>query len=445
MFKKSRSTNLVLTNWRPGAAKRENVAKLKEELRVAREKAKNLDNIPIPIVAVDRDFNVTFVNPAAAGMLQMSPEAALGKKCCDLFKTPYCRTPECRSAQAMQKNEVCTGETVAEPNGLNLPIQCTAAPIRDAEGNVAGTLQYFIDVSVRKEVQQGINRSATALSELVLATAAIATGLKEKSKNMAHETSSVAAAASQLTVTMNAVSVSAAQSTEKATHVASATEEMTAMVSNIAHSAQRARAVAGNAVLSVRSASERVGSLERAAKEIGHVTETIVEIADQTKLLALNATIEAARAGDAGKGFAVVATEVKELAKQTNNAMAEIRGRIEAIQASAESTISEIGTMTGVINDVSDFVNSIATATEEHNGATRDIANNINQVSDGIKDMSGNLVQAALVCLDVAATIAKINGSIVELETTADQLATSVTVIEQTGSDLLNVVHRFEA
>ena len=63
------------------------------------------------------------------------------------------------------------------------------------------------------------------------------------------------------------------------------------------------------------------------------MTETITEISEQTNLLALNATIEAVRAGEAGKGFAVVANEIKDLAKQTPEATADIKAKISKIQA----------------------------------------------------------------------------------------------------------------
>lgn len=69
------------------------------------------------------------------------------------------------------------------------------------------------------------------------------------------------------------------------------------------------------------------GSLERVAK----VSRAIETIAKQTNLLALNASIEAARAGDAGRGFAVVAGEVKVLARQTQDATAQITDTIRTL------------------------------------------------------------------------------------------------------------------
>lgn len=61
-----------------------------------------------------------------------------------------------------------------------------------------------------------------------------------------------------------------------------------------------------------------------AVSKINELTESIMEISDQTSLLSLNASIEAARAGEAGRGFAVVAGEISTLAHRTNETVADI-------------------------------------------------------------------------------------------------------------------------
>ncbi len=78
---------------------------------------------------------------------------------------------------------------------------------------------------------------------------------------------------------------------------------------------------------------EIIAELERRAKDISEITQTVSRISDQTNLLALNAAIEAARAGDHGRGFAVVADEVRALAETSDKNAQNVKSLAEDIQS----------------------------------------------------------------------------------------------------------------
>ncbi len=127
------------------------ITETKKVINDAQTKVDYLNNIPTPVMVIDKEFTVTFINPAGAGVVGQTPEQVQGTKCYDLFKTPHCRTPECRCAQAMQQDGVFNGETVADPNGLNLPIAYTGAPVKDEKGNIVGALEYVTDITETKK------------------------------------------------------------------------------------------------------------------------------------------------------------------------------------------------------------------------------------------------------------------------------------------------------
>jgi methyl-accepting chemotaxis protein len=123
----------------------------KKAMDEAQEKVGYLDDIPTPVMTVDRDYTITYMNPAGAGAAGKTPDDVVGMKCYDLFKTPHCRTPECRCGQAMDQGKIATGETVVDPDGLNIPIMYTGAPIKDADGNIIGALEYVVDITETKK------------------------------------------------------------------------------------------------------------------------------------------------------------------------------------------------------------------------------------------------------------------------------------------------------
>ncbi|MFH1999858.1 MAG: PAS domain-containing protein, partial [Planctomycetota bacterium] len=249
-----------------------------------------LDSIPTPVMVVDRDYAITYMNPAGARLANKTPEQVKGKKCFDIFKTAHCNTPECRCRQAMSMNGVFTAETVAKPLKESIPIQYSSAPIKDEKGKIIGALEYILDISKQKGVQHGVKGSVNDLTLLVEEVSSVLKDLDQKSKAITDQTHSVAGAAEKMSSTMASVSSIAEESQNNINAVASATEEMTSTVGEIAQNSEKARIVTENAVQSVAGASERVNELGTAAKEISKVIETIVEIAEQTKLLALNAT-----------------------------------------------------------------------------------------------------------------------------------------------------------
>src|SRR5690606_36378955 len=132
------------------------------------------------------------------------------------------------------------------------------------------------------------------------------------------EVEQVATASQQMSSTAQDVARSAAQAAEAARGANGATQDGLGVIDQTTRNIDRLAA-------DMTSAMSRVEGLAESSEQIGSVLEVIRSIAEQTNLLALNAAIEAARAGEAGRGFAVVADEVRNLAKRTQDSVAEIR------------------------------------------------------------------------------------------------------------------------
>ncbi|RTL89237.1 HAMP domain-containing protein [Ancylobacter aquaticus] len=220
----------------------------------------------------------------------------------------------------------------------------------------------------------------------------LANALANSSGDVSEAARNLAASAEETSRQAAAVGSAASEASGSVQTVAAATEEMTASIREIGNQVSGAatRAVSGSDVVN-RTASE-IRELSEAASKIGEVVNLITDIAAQTNLLALNATIEAARAGDAGRGFAVVAQEVKQLAEQTAGATKEIGLKVNDIQQATSRTVVSIEHIVTTIAQIRDATTTIASAVEQQNSATQEIAINTNQAANGTTMVSENIV-----------------------------------------------------
>jgi methyl-accepting chemotaxis protein len=230
---------------------------------------------------------------------------------------------------------------------------------------------------------------------------------------------------------MNHVSLSVTEAQGVITSVHKAIEGLNSTIQEIASNAEHSRGITSQAVAGVSQIQQRVDLLGKASTSISSVIDTIIEIAEQTKLLALNATIEAARAGEAGKGFAVVASEVKELARQTNEATVDIKAKIENIAQSTNATIEGIGTIGSVITELSEFVNTIAVAVEEQSIVTREINENIAKTAHEVDTIADNVTAAATGTHQIADNILQVNTQIGEIADSVTSLNSSAHELSQ--------------
>jgi len=273
-------------------------------------------------------------------------------------------------------------------SGKELWLQAVYSPVTDETGRVVKVVKIATDVTVA--VNQRI-----ALGHVLKQVSDSAQTLSSASEELSANSQQMVANAEETAAQAGVVSAAAQQVSTNVQTVAAGTEEMSASIREIAKNAQEAAKVAAIGVVAADSASETISKLGLSSAEIGKVIKTITSIAQQTNLLALNATIEAARAGEAGKGFAVVANEVKELAKETAKATEDISQKIEKIQSDTNHAVAAISEINGVINKISDYQNTIASAVEEQTATTNEITRNISEAAQGSTEIAQNILGVA--------------------------------------------------
>jgi len=309
-----------------------------------------------------------------------------------------------------------------------------------------GQLADALNVMVRnlKQMIKNIIDSMDSLTSSSSQLLHISGQMSAESNNTADKANNVATAAEEMSTSMSSVATAMEQASVNVNTVASGTEEMSVTIEEIAKNAETAQEIAGRSVTQGKNAAGKIDALNKAASEIGQVTEAINAISSQTNLLALNATIEAARAGEAGKGFAVVANEIKDLAQQTAIATGEIAIHIKGIQDTTRATVIEINEISRINDEVDGMVSTIATAVDEQASTTREIAENIAQISQGINEVNGNVVQTTVGVERIAHDIVEVNDSASEMSNSSAQVRQNAKELTQLAEKLNKLLETFK-
>jgi methyl-accepting chemotaxis protein len=207
-------------------------------------------------------------------------------------------------------------------------------------------------------------------------------------------------AVSEVVATVEQIRATAEQTSSRAEAVAAITTDSAQSVAKGSDLVNQIVNSMNNLRVTVNDYAREIATLSERMRQIDQITDTVNEIADQSKLLALNATIEAAKAGEQGKGFAVVAGEVRNLAEQSKTANTKIRTMLGEIRKAADSTVlatekgvngvdSTLG-MTQVagkvIEQLSDSLNKAAVAVSQISHATRQQYVGIDQINQSMRE-----------------------------------------------------------
>ena len=410
---------------------------------IARQEAVNLDYAG-KVASISRaqgviEFNlegqIQVANDNLLTALGYSMDEVKGRHHSVLVEDAYRSSPEYKEFwAALNRGEYRTGECKRiGKSGKVVWLQASYNPILDASGKPVKVVKFATDITEQVVAREELKTKVASILETVNAAAAgdlthriTVTGsdaigqmgeclerffsdLRKSVSSIAENATALAGASEELSAVSTQMSANAEETSSQANIVSAASEqvsqnvqtaatgvdEMNSAIREIAKSASEAARVSQQAVTVANSTNATIAKLGESSAEIGKVVKVITSIAEQTNLLALNATIEAARAGEAGKGFAVVANEVKELAKETAKATEDISLKIETIQTDTQGAVDAIRQISGVINQINDISNTIASAVEEQTATANEMGRNVSEASKGSGEIAQNITAVA--------------------------------------------------
>ena len=210
--------------------------------------------------------------------------------------------------------------------------------------------------------------------------------------------------------TMDALSVSSAQTTENLLHI-----------------------------------SEEIQILVKMVDNINNIIAVISEIADQTNLLSLNASIEAARAGEQGKGFAVVASEVKKLAEESLAATEQIEKIISEVQAQSGKTIHYVEAAGGILERQEEAVSSAVSTFKNIHQYVSKLSEGIDSISNQTAAMDSSKNSTMEAICSITAVIEQNSASVCEMEESIAYQKGQVEALSRYAENLQHVSQELSA
>lgn len=335
-----------------------------------------MENAPINIMCADLTGVITYLNPKSRQTLAKIqehlkiPVDKIQGSSFDIFH----KAPEHqRKLITDERNLPIHSVIQVGPERLDLLVSA----MRDKDGKYIGPMVTWDVITTKHQLVQSLEETSSTLSSAASELAATA---GEMNRNAQLTRAQAASATDSSAVVNNGVQM-----------LATSTVEMVSAIKEISRSANQSAEVARSTRDKTQSTNKLIENLVLSSRQIGDVVQVISSIAKQTNLLALNSTIEAARAGEAGKGFAVVANEVKELARQTERATAEIRQKIESIQNDTGLAITAIQEIGSYVERFNEAASTIAASVEEQTATTNEVSRIVGESEKNVTTITASI------------------------------------------------------
>jgi methyl-accepting chemotaxis protein len=448
------------------------VTKAKKALAQNELQLQYLKGIPSPVMVIDKDFNITFMNDFGAKLLGENSTSVLGKKCYDFFKTDDCRTVKCACSVAMQTLKPTTSQTVAHINNAEVHIQYTGTPLYNGKHELIGAIEAVADISKLKQVMKNIEKIGEFMSDvstqlqqsslsvgengdqLTQAAAILSTNMKQvqsASLNVSEGSQNLSKFAQDAAGSVEKVTASMTELNKSMNEVNSLVNNSNTLATKVGEDGETAMSSLDDIKRSTQGVGETISEVNVSINNVAGLANDISQIAAQVNMLALNAAIEAARAGEAGRGFAVVADAVKHLAGQTGTAAKTAVDSIEDITKSGSravemakeaSEVAKKGVL--IVGETVNGSQEVTTSMSKILEITKMLENQVMESTRALETVNGAIQQVASISEESASAAEETSASIEEQTAATEQVTSAALKVQAESKKTIDLSNSIE-
>lgn len=386
-----------------------------------------LDTIDAPIMGIDKEFNIVYMNKLGASLNKKKPNELAGTKCYEHFKTSHCETEQCACHIAIKQNKEARGETDAHPGNLDLEIKYSGFPIRDRQGKVIGAFEIVLDQTEVKNAAQKAGKisayQADESKKITSALQSIAKGNVDVNYSCHVEDPDLAAACESFTEIATAL-----------VSTAHAIKQLTTDTEKLAK-----ESAAGN--LSYR-ADETIhhGEYKEILVGVNRTLDYLIKPLNETsEILQIMATGDLTQrvTSDYKGDFVKLKNSVNALGDSLSNLIEQVNDTVQTTASSAMEISSTAESLAAASQEQSAQADEVASAVEEMSRTVSENAMSANKTSEMAQENSnvategGRVVQQTVQKMrDIAKVVENSALNIAKLGESSKQIGEIISVID---------------
>ncbi|HOO74574.1 MAG TPA: PAS domain-containing protein [Tepiditoga sp.] len=125
-----------------------------------------LDQIPAPVMAVDKNMKIIYMNHHGKDLLKKEDSEIFGKLCSGVINSEHCNSEKCCMVNAMTEGKPFAAKTVISVEDKKIPLEYHAVPLKNKNGEVVGGLEFALDITERLLYEERLKEQSRTIRQM---------------------------------------------------------------------------------------------------------------------------------------------------------------------------------------------------------------------------------------------------------------------------------------
>ena len=125
-----------------------------------------LEQIPTPVMAIDKELRIIYMNENGLKFINRQWADIQGKYCYDIINAEHCKTDKCSMVKAIEEGHACSARNVVTVNGEEVTLECYTVPLKDGNNEIIGGLEFTLDITERVIYEERLRQQSNTIREM---------------------------------------------------------------------------------------------------------------------------------------------------------------------------------------------------------------------------------------------------------------------------------------